>query len=169
MYWGNFGWILHTHMNFSSKSPVLVFSTQYIGWPIATRRQSQKDGDGNNLETTERGEKGGRVDNLRMLSMAPCVKNLKIPKNTICKLENKQRNERQKRKEWIIGVICRPIIFCVFVFLKRKRGVVGDRSWSVFVYMYLWEKKGKERRGLLGICLDMPPNLPEPLARCYCS
>ena len=106
-------------MNFSSKSPVLVFSTQYIGWPIATRRQSQKDGDGNNLETTERGEKGGRVDNLRMLSMAPCVKNLKIPKNTICKLENKQRNERQKRKEWIIVVICRPIIFCVFVFLKR--------------------------------------------------
>ena len=34
-------------------------SYQYIGWPIATRRQSQKDGDGNNLETTERGEKGG--------------------------------------------------------------------------------------------------------------
>ena len=85
-------------MNFSSKSPVLVFSTQYIGWPIATRRQSQKDGDGNNLENTERGEKGGRVDNLRMLSMAPCVKNLKIPKNTICKLENKQRNERQKKE-----------------------------------------------------------------------
>ena len=34
-------------------------SYQYIGWPIATRRQSQKDGDGNNLENTERGEKGG--------------------------------------------------------------------------------------------------------------
>ena len=132
-------------MNFSSKSPALVFSTQYIGWPIATRRQSQKDGDGNNLETTERGEKGGRVDNLRMLSMAPCVKNLKIPKNTICNLENKQRNERQKRKEWIIGVICRPIIFCVFVFLKRKRkergGLLGIgliyANQSVFVYLYL--------------------------------
>ena len=86
------------------------------------------------------------MDNLRMLSMAPCVKNLKIPKNTICKLENKQRNERQKRKEWIIGVICRPIIFCVFVFLKRKR---------------------KYRVGLFGICLDMPTN--RYLCICICE
>ena len=90
------------------------------------------------------------MDNLRMLSMAPCVKNLKIPKNTICKLENKQRNERQKKERMDYWRHMPTNHFlCICIFKKKEGGCWGSVLIGICVYVFV-RKKGERKKRFVG-------------------